>query len=392
MAILKIARMGNPVLVRRCEPVPDPSAPEIRRLVADMIETMEDAPGVGLAAPQVHVPLRLFVFRIPAERGSAEPEDVAVGTSVLINPELELLSEDRVLRWEACLSIPGLRGAVPRARRVRYRGVDCEGSAVERIVSGFHAGVIQHEYRPSGRDPLHHAPERLPAVRLHRGSGARGAGRRQGEILMHPPERSPERDAAIDALLPNVPFDGWTFRALRQGLVAIGQDPEDAALLFPAGAPDMIEAYCDLADRRMEEAAAALDMTLLRVPARVRALIALRFRQNRLHKEAARRALGVLALPGNARVAAACTARTVDAIWHASGDRSADFSWYTKRATLAGVYSATLLFWVRDTSEEDVDTLAFLDRRLAGVGRIGRVRRRIEGVAARLRPPALRGA
>ncbi len=209
---------------------------------------------------------------------------------------------------------------------------------------------------------------------------------------MHPPERSPERDAAIEALLPNVPFDGWTSRALRQALAAAGLDPEDAPLLFPSGAPDMIEAYCDLADRRMEQEAAALDMTLMRVPARVRATIALRLHQNRPHKEAVRRALGVLALPGNARMGAACTARTVDAIWHASGDRAADFSWYTKRATLAGVYGATLLFWVRDTSEEDVETLAFLDRRLADVGRIGRVRRRIEGAAARLRPPALRGA
>jgi peptide deformylase len=146
MAILKIARMGNPVLVRPCERVPDPSAPEIRRLVADMIETMEDAPGVGLAAPQVHVPLRLFVFHIPAERATLDPEDIAVGSSVLINPEVELLSDDRVLRWEGCLSIPGLRAAVPRALRVRYRGIDHDGRMVERTVSGFHAGVIQHEY------------------------------------------------------------------------------------------------------------------------------------------------------------------------------------------------------------------------------------------------------
>ncbi len=145
MALLKIARMGNPVLFQRCEPVSDPGAPEIRRLVADMIETMEDAPGVGLAAPQVHVPLRLFVFRVPGERGSEDPEDVVVGNSVLVNPEVTLLSDDRVLRWEGCLSIPGLRAAVPRAPRVRYRGVDCEGRVVERTVSGFHAGVIQHE-------------------------------------------------------------------------------------------------------------------------------------------------------------------------------------------------------------------------------------------------------
>ena len=145
MAILKIARMGHPVLLQRCESVADPGAPEIRRLVADMMETMLDAPGVGLAAPQVHVPLRLFVFRVPAERGGEAPDDGPVGNSVLINPELELLGEERVAGWEGCLSIPGLRAAVPRARRVRYRGVDCDGNTVEREVADFHARVVQHE-------------------------------------------------------------------------------------------------------------------------------------------------------------------------------------------------------------------------------------------------------
>lgn len=146
MAILKIARMGHPVLIRRCDPVADPGAPDIRRLVADMMETMEDAPGVGLAAPQVYQPLRLFVFRIPPERSGTDPNDVTAENSVLINPELELLSEERVLSWEGCLSIPGLRAAVPRAPRVRYRGVDCDGNVVSREVSGFHACVVQHEY------------------------------------------------------------------------------------------------------------------------------------------------------------------------------------------------------------------------------------------------------
>jgi peptide deformylase len=146
MSILKIARMGHPVLLQQCAPIPDPGAPEIRRLVADMIETMEDAPGVGLAAPQVHVPLRLFVFRVPQERQTEDTNDLPVGNTVLINPELELLTDERVLLWEGCLSIPGLRAAVPRAPRVRYRGADCDGNLVERTVSGFHAGVIQHEY------------------------------------------------------------------------------------------------------------------------------------------------------------------------------------------------------------------------------------------------------
>lgn len=146
MAILKIARMGHPVLLQRCEQVADPGAPEIRRLVADMMETMEDAPGVGLAAPQVYVPLRIFVFRVPGERREADPDDVPLGNTVLINPELELLSDDRIVNWEGCLSIPGLRAGVPRAPRVRYRGVDCDGTVQQREVSGFHARIVQHEY------------------------------------------------------------------------------------------------------------------------------------------------------------------------------------------------------------------------------------------------------
>jgi peptide deformylase len=146
MAILKIARMGHPVLLQNCAPVADPGAPEIRRLVADMIETMQDAPGVGLAAPQVYQPLRLFVFRVPGGRETRDPEDTPLGASVLINPSVELIGEERVMGWEGCLSIPGMRAAVPRASRIRYRGVDCDGNETEREVTGFHARVVQHEY------------------------------------------------------------------------------------------------------------------------------------------------------------------------------------------------------------------------------------------------------
>jgi peptide deformylase len=145
MAILKIARMGHPVLLQRAAPVADPGAPEIRRLVADMLETMEDAPGVGLAAPQVHVPLRIFVFRVPRERAETDEADAPAGDTVLINPEVDLLPGPGMLRWEGCLSIPGLRGAVPRASRIRYRGVDCDGRQIDREGTGFRAGVVQHE-------------------------------------------------------------------------------------------------------------------------------------------------------------------------------------------------------------------------------------------------------
>ncbi|MBV9249738.1 MAG: COQ9 family protein [Acetobacteraceae bacterium] len=201
--------------------------------------------------------------------------------------------------------------------------------------------------------------------------------------MITPPERSPERDAALSATLPHVPFDGWTRLALRRGLVDIAVPAVEAELLFPGGARDLIEAFCDLADRSMEAAAAARNWGDTRLTGRVRGIIVMRLEQNRPHKEAIRRAVAILALPGNAQLAFVCTARTVDAIWHAAGDRATDFSWYTKRAILAAAYTTTLLFWLDDSSEEDTATLAFLDRRLADVGRIGKVRRRLEGVLGR---------
>lgn len=141
MALLTIARMGAPVLRAVAQPIPDPTDPEVARLAADMIETMMDAPGVGLAAPQVDAPLRLVVFRVPADRGEGE----TVATTVLINPVVEPLGEETALGWEGCLSIPGLRGLVPRYTRIRYRGVGLDGAPVEREASGFHARVVQHE-------------------------------------------------------------------------------------------------------------------------------------------------------------------------------------------------------------------------------------------------------
>lgn len=142
MALLKIARMGHPVLLERAAPVADPTAPDIRRLVADMIETMLDAPGIGLAGPQVHVPLRLFVFHLPAERAGAP----AVRPTAVINPVFHPVGEEMAQRIEGCLSIPGLRAAVPRHVRIRYTGVDENGEPVGGEVDGLHANVVQHEY------------------------------------------------------------------------------------------------------------------------------------------------------------------------------------------------------------------------------------------------------
>jgi len=145
MAILKIARMGHPVLRRPADDVADPTAPEIRTLIQDMMETMEDADGAGLAAPQVHVPLRVVIFHVPVERAEAEGEAAAVPLTVLINPVIEPLGPETELGWEACLSVPGLMGAVPRWTRILYTGTTPEGERIERTAAGFHARVVQHE-------------------------------------------------------------------------------------------------------------------------------------------------------------------------------------------------------------------------------------------------------
>ena len=145
MALLKIARMGHEILLGRADAIEDPRSPAVRQLIADMIETMEDAGGVGLAAPQVHVPLRLFVFSVPEQRAEGGA-DQARPVACLINPVLTPLGDEIAVHQEGCLSIPGLAGAVPRHRRVGYEGVDENGDAVSGEAEGFLAVVLQHEY------------------------------------------------------------------------------------------------------------------------------------------------------------------------------------------------------------------------------------------------------
>jgi peptide deformylase len=150
MAILKIARMGHPVLATPARAVADPRHPEIRRLVNDMVETMIDANGAGLAAPQIHVPLRVVVFQVPDERSDPglpdeERFDHTAPLTVLINPEIEILGPGQEGGWEGCLSVPGLRGWVERPGHIRYQGLGLEGERIERVARGFHARVVQHE-------------------------------------------------------------------------------------------------------------------------------------------------------------------------------------------------------------------------------------------------------
>ncbi len=153
MAILKIARMGHPVLKQRAEEISDPTDPKYHRLVADMLETLVDSGGVGLAAPQVHVSERLVLLHVPAARMADEryqdagldEETGEVPLTVLINPVIEPLSDETEEAYEGCLSLPGMMGAVPRYTHIRYSGIGLDGEPFAREAKGFHARVVQHE-------------------------------------------------------------------------------------------------------------------------------------------------------------------------------------------------------------------------------------------------------
>ena len=190
---------------------------------------------------------------------------------------------------------------------------------------------------------------------------------------------TPERDEALDRLLAGVAATGEAFsiEALRR------EAGPDADLLFPGGVLDLVEAWADLADRRMVEQAVASDLAAVRsLTERVKRAVLLRFDLVEPNRGQVRRALALLAVPGHAPLAARMTARTTDAIWRAAGDEASGLSWYTKRATLAGVYGAALLYWVAEPrSREDID--AFLSRRLADIGRFGRLRRRLTSFGRR---------
>jgi peptide deformylase len=143
MTIHTLLRMGDPRLLRVARPVKETDTPELHALVADMFETMQAAGGVGLAAPQIGVDLALVIFGF--NHSARYPDAPAVPLTVLINPEISVLDEREDEDWEGCLSVPGLRGWVPRFRRIRYRGVDAHGERIDREAEGFHARVVQHE-------------------------------------------------------------------------------------------------------------------------------------------------------------------------------------------------------------------------------------------------------
>ena len=143
MSIRSILRMGDPRLLEVAQTVEDPQAPDIVALIRDMFDTMASAGGVGLAAPQIGVGLQVVIFGF--EKSERYPDAPPVPQTILINPVITPLGVDEELGWEGCLSVPGLRGEVPRFRRIRYQGIDEQGRVIDRTVEGFHARVVQHE-------------------------------------------------------------------------------------------------------------------------------------------------------------------------------------------------------------------------------------------------------
>jgi ubiquinone biosynthesis protein COQ9 len=180
------------------------------------------------------------------------------------------------------------------------------------------------------------------------------------------------RPRLAGAMLPHVPFDGWTEKALSAAARDLGIDPQVARLAFPGGAAAMVEAWIDLANRQMLDTLATPEFRALKVREKVTRAIRTRLEQAAPHREAVRKAAHVLALPANAPVAARTTWKTADAIWRAAGDRATDLNHYSKRALAGAVYAATLLVWLDDDSEGLERTWAVLDRRIAGVMRFER--------------------
>ena len=143
MAVREILKMGDPRLLRVAQSVLEFGSAELQTLVADMQDTMVAANGAGLAAPQIGVDLQLVIFGF--QRNERYPEAPPLAMTVLLNPQITPLSDEEVDGWEGCLSVPGLRGRVPRWARIRYTGFDLQGQPIEREADGFHARVVQHE-------------------------------------------------------------------------------------------------------------------------------------------------------------------------------------------------------------------------------------------------------
>lgn len=143
MAIQKVLKMGDPILLQVAAPVANFDSPELHELLSDMRDTMAALSGAGIAAPQIGASQQVVIFGI--DHNPRYPDAEAVPFTVLINPTLEFIGDELEDGWEGCLSVPGMRGMVPRYKQLRYRGFDEKGQAIDRTVNDFHARVVQHE-------------------------------------------------------------------------------------------------------------------------------------------------------------------------------------------------------------------------------------------------------
>jgi ubiquinone biosynthesis protein COQ9 len=201
------------------------------------------------------------------------------------------------------------------------------------------------------------------------------------------------REKILAEALPNVPFDGWTDKTLREAAERAGASEADLKAAFPRGAIDAIVAFSDDADRRAFDIIQDNDLKAMRVRERITFAVRTRIEAVVEHKEAARKAAAILALPQNAFDGATCVYRSCDTIWRAVNDTSTDFNFYTKRALLAGVVTSTMLHWFADSSEGFADTWKFLDRRIADVMQIEKVKSQVFKFAESLpNPLAILGA
>lgn len=199
-----------------------------------------------------------------------------------------------------------------------------------------------------------------------------------------PPKDDGARKAAVlNAALPHVPFDGFGEKLLNRAAEEAGVDKQTTARLFPGGPPDLVEEFSVFTDREMEARIAKCDLKQMRVRDRIRMAVQIRLDILRPNKEAARRAAAFLTLPPNAALGAKLLWRTVDVMWRATGDTATDFNFYTKRAILAGVYSATLMRWFNDETADEAPTRDFLDRRIEDVMNFEKFKAQVRKEAAK---------
>jgi ubiquinone biosynthesis protein COQ9 len=201
------------------------------------------------------------------------------------------------------------------------------------------------------------------------------------------PDLTARKDALLEAMLPDVTFDGWSLVTLRAGARTLGLDDSEMLQLFPEGPGEAALWLDDWADRRMLAALEQMDLSALKVRERVAAGVAARLDALAPHREAVRRAIALKATPFGALRAARIVYRTVDAIWYAAGDTATDFNFYTKRSLLAAVYGPTVLYWLNDRSEGAADTHEFLRRRLAEIMKLPQLGQRIRKAAKRATAP-----